>query len=173
MALTRQAKTELIDDMSRHFEEGRGIIFVEYRGSTTKEIQALREKLHQANIDYKVTKTTLMKIALEKAGQSVPEEIFDKPLAIVFGLDDEITPSKITYQAAKEVENLKIIGGLINHEYLDASEVKKIAVLPGKDELYGQVVITLASPLTKMVNVLQANIRGLVSILSQYQSQIN
>jgi large subunit ribosomal protein L10 len=46
-------------------------------------------------------------------------------------------------------------------------------MLPSREELYAKVVGSISAPLSGMVNVLAGNIRGLVSVLKQYQEKVS
>ncbi len=171
MALTRAQKTRQIDNLLEGIDKSKSIVFTEYRGINMKDNQSLRVKLRESGIDYKVLKTTLFKIALKKSKIDVPQEILDKPLAAAIGYNDEVAPAKILSAEAKEIESLKVLGGLIGKSYFDANAIKQLAMLPGREELYGKLAGTIAAPMSGLVGVLNGNLRGLVSVLSQYQAK--
>lgn len=171
MALTREEKSQQIDQIISNIERSKAVIFTEYRGMNMKHNQILRVKLRESGIDFKVIKATLLTLALKKHNIEVPSNVLDKPLAVAFGYDDEVTPAKLVSASSKEIESLKILGGLVNGSYFDANQVKQLALLPGREQLYGKLVGTLAAPMTGLVGVLNGNLRGLVSVLSQYNAK--
>jgi large subunit ribosomal protein L10 len=173
MALTRDEKTEQINQLTDTLDRAKSVIFSEYHGMTMKDSYNLRTKLREAGIDYKVIKTTLLTISLKKKNIQVPQEVLDKPLAVAFGFEDEVTPAKLIVSSAKELEPLKVLGGIVEGKFADASQVKQLALLPGREELYAKLVGSLASPMSGLVNVLQGNIKGLVSVLKQHQEKIS
>ncbi|MDO8513189.1 MAG: 50S ribosomal protein L10 [bacterium] len=170
MALTRDEKTQQIEKIGENINQSKAVVFAEYRGINMKDNQNLRSILRQSGIDFKVIKATLLKLALKKQKIEVPAEIMDKPLAVAFGYDDEVMPAKLIAESAKKIESLKIMGGLINHDYFDATRVKQLAMLPSREQLNGKLVGTLSGPMYGLVGVLNGNLRGLVSVLSQYQA---
>jgi len=126
--------------------------------------------LRQQGIGFQIIKNTLFKIALKKEGISFDEKLLDQPVAVVWGgAQDEAVPAKLTVEFRKEAEKLEIIGGLINRNFADATLIKQLAALPGRDELYAKMVGALNSPIHRLVNALQSNLRSLVYILKQYQ----
>jgi large subunit ribosomal protein L10 len=54
---------------------------------------------------------------------------------------------------------------------LNAAQIQALANLPPKDVLIGQVVRTVAAPLTGLVTVLSGTIRGLVTCLDRIKEQ--
>lgn len=168
MALNKDQKKEILDDLIVRLSSIKSLVFTDYQGLKVNEIQKLRRQLKEKNIDYKVIKTTLIKKALEKSGLKIDESIYSKPVALAFSSLDEVEPCKIIFDFTKEKEKLEILGAIVDNEFYDANMVKALAKMPGRDELYAKVVGSLNAPLSGLVNVLSGNLRGLVSVLRQY-----
>ncbi len=64
-------------------------------------------------------------------------------------------------------ELVSFLGGFYEGKVLTAQEARYIAELPSREELLSQLVRSLASPATSFVQVLQGNIRGLLTVLSK------
>ena len=169
MLLKRAEKEQLVTQMAGDLAEKKSILLINYQGLKVKEIQDLKKKLREQGIDFQIVKNTLFKIALKKADLSVEDSLLDQPVAIVWGAADEVTPAKLTVEFGKTAEKLTIIGGIINGAYVDIDMIKKLAALPGREELYAKLVGTLNAPMYRLVNALQGNLRSLVYILDQYQ----
>jgi large subunit ribosomal protein L10 len=169
MTLTRTEKEQLVDRMGGNFENSATILLVSYKGLKMSEIDELKKLLREEGIGFQIVKNTLFKIALKKANLSVEESLLDQPVAVIWGADDEVAPAKLAVKFGKSAENLKIIGGFVNRNFNDIETIKKIAALPGREELYAKLVGTLNAPMYRLVNVLQGNLRSLVYILDQYQ----
>ena len=58
------------------------------------------------------------------------------------------------------------IGGIVDNKFASADQIKNLANLPSREELYAKVVGSCAAPLSGFVNVLAGNFRGLVSVLN-------
>lgn len=113
-----------------------------------------------------VVKKTLAKIAFEEEKIDFNPEEIDDELAFVFGYGDIVAPAKAINNFSKDY-NLQIIGALLDESVLEAGKVKKLADLPSKEQLRGQLVATLASPLSNFVGVLEGNIKGLINVLKR------
>lgn len=171
MKLTRSEKEQLVEKAVKDLDQAKSIVLVNYQGLKVNEIQSLKKKLRAYGIGFQIIKNTLFKIALKKEGIKLDEKLFDQPIAVVWGKDDEVIPAKLTAEFQKEAEKLTIIGGIINRSYVDESIIKQYAALPGRDELYAKLVGSLNAPMYRLVNALQGNLRSLVYILKQYQEQ--
>lgn len=168
MLLNRTEKEQLVAEMAEKIQTAKTVVLVNYQGLKVKEIHNLKKKLLEVGIHFQIVKNSLFKIVLKKQGIEIPAEILDQPVAVVWGQEDEVTPAKSTVSFTKEAEKLQIIGGIVNNQFADANTIKQLAALPGREELYAKLVGTLNAPLVGLVNVLQGNLRSLVSILDQY-----
>lgn len=169
--LTRVQKEELLEKIKSDLSQP-ALILIDYRGLKVGEISQLRSDLASRGMNLKVAKNTLLRRALQQSGQTLPAKILDRPLAYVIA-SDELTPSKLVDQFGREHENLEILGGLISGGFVAADRIKYLASLPGQDELYAKLVGSLSAPISGLTTVLGGNLRGLASVLKQYQLQNN
>ena len=119
-----------------------------------------------------VTKKSLLKKVLNSMGKKEIAEKIDEikgQLALVFGFEDEIAPSRICYEAGKENENIKILGGVLDDEYQEKEQIMVLAQLPSKQVLLGRLVGSLAAPVSGFVHALKGNLNNLVYVLSEIQ----
>jgi large subunit ribosomal protein L10 len=134
MPLSRQQKEQIIKELINQFDRMKTAIFVDYRRIPAVELEKLKRDLEREGVNFKVTKKTLLKIALQKSGlKNINIDNIDTPIATIFGFDDEIKPTKIIFQFAKEHENLKIIGGIFENKLIDEYMIKTLAALPTKN----------------------------------------
>jgi len=172
MLLTREQKKEIIEQLDDRFSRAKAVVFTNYQGLNVNEINTLRSRLKEKGIDYKIVKNSLVKIVLKNKNIKIDDSALDKPAALAFGYKDEVEPNKIVWTYNKENEKLEIMGAVVNGEFVDKKIVKSLALLPSREELYAKVVGSIAAPLSGFINVLQGNLRGLVSVLRQYREKI-
>lgn len=171
MAKSRVKKEELIDRLDQQLKDAKSAVLVDYKGLKVSETEELRKALRAKGADFNVTKNTLVKIALKKHGIEFDEAIFKKPVAIAFAMEDEIAPAKEIDLFAKKHEAIEILGGILENKMIDGAMVKRLALLPSREELLAKAVGSIAAPLSGMVNVLAGNIRGLVNVLNSYKEK--
>lgn len=169
MLLNREQKEEQVQQLTERLKQDKAVLLVNFQGLKVNEIGELRRKLGEGKSGYKVVKNTLLKIALKNAKRAVAENLLDQPLALVFSAVDEITPTKTIYNFQKEHEALKIVGGLLEGEFVGEEIINNLAMLPGREELYVKFVSSISAPISGFVSVLKGNLWGLVSVLRQYQ----
>lgn len=171
MPLTKLNKKKILDDLEKKLSNAKTLVFASFGKLKVNDMQDLRKKLREKKICLKVVKNSLLKKALDEKKIEVEKEILDQPLACVFG-EDEVEPARIVFDFGKTNENLKILGGILEQKYAGSAQIEALAKLPSKQELYGQVVLRIKSPLAGFVNVLRGNLTGLVSVLKQYHDNI-
>lgn len=166
--LTKVQKNEILNNLAEKFSQVKSAVFADYTGLNVAKMTDLRKKLREKKAEMKVAKKTIVDLALKKAGvENAGESKMPGQLAIIFGYEDEVSPSKIVYDFSRKEKNLKIIGGILSNKIITSEGIIGLAKLPTRQELLAQVVGSIANPLTGIVNVLQGNIRGLVQVLSQ------
>jgi len=171
MKLTRNQKEQLVNKISEQLEKSKAVLLVNFSGLKVKEERDLKKKLREQGIVFEVIKNSLFKLALKKAKISLDEALLDQPIALIWSAEDEVLPAKITVGFTKEVEKIKLVGGIIDKRFVDPEMIKQLAALPGREELYAKLVGALNAPMWRLVNALQGNLRSLVYILKQYSEQ--
>lgn len=171
--ITRKQKEEVVEKIAAKIKESKAIVFADYRGLNVEEMTEIRRELRAKGVELKVMKQNLFKIAVGSAGADIDtESLKNHPIAIAFG-QDEVDPAKTIYDFSKKHENLEIIGGALDGKTISMEELRSLALMPSREEMYAKVVGSLASPLRGIVGVLQGNLRGLVSVLNQYAESRN
>jgi large subunit ribosomal protein L10 len=171
MAKTKEQKTKLLEGLDDKIQRMKSAVIIDYKGLKVKDTETLRNNLREKGVEFNVSKNTITKIALKKNGIEFDESVFKKPVAIAFAMEDEVTPAREITLFAKTNEALEILGGILEKKYIDEAMVRRLAALPSREQLLGQVVGTIAAPLSGMVNVLAGNIRNLVNVLNNYKNQ--
>jgi len=163
-------KKETVKDLTEKFESAKSVVFVDYAGMDMSSQDDLRNKIREAGGSIFIAKNTLMKIASEKAGlpaESREDSILTGQTAIVFGLDDSVSPIQVLGKFVKENEAPQIKAGVVEGSFQDKDGVIKISKLPNKEQLYAQVVGAVGGPMYGIVGVLNANLQKLVYILKE------
>lgn len=172
MAVTKQQKTQILDELIENFKAAKSVVFNQYQGSTVKDMRELRRALRAGKVKFKIARKTLMLIAAEKAGfKEIPAETMQGPIGLAFGMEDEIAPLKIAHDFGKLHEKVKITGAIFEGKLLSAAEAKVIATLPGREMLLAKLVGCLKSPIAGFHGVLYGLLRNFVYCLSEIQKK--
>lgn len=170
MAKTRVQKEQELTELTQ-LAAGRAVVLTQYTGLSVKDQRELRQALRSVGGGYRIVKTSLLRKALGSVAETVPGAAFEVQLAIATHATDEVEPNKAVVTFGRTHEALQILGAVIDGQFVDEAVVRKLATLPGRDELYAKLVGSVAAPLSGLVNVLSGNLRGLVLVLRQYQEK--
>jgi large subunit ribosomal protein L10 len=155
---------EAVKVLAEKFKSMKGMILTEYHGLSVEEISELRNKLRAQNSEYSIVKNTLSEIALKEAGIDAGNN-FSGPTALVIENGDVVSPAKVLMDFAKTHAKLKVRAGYLESKFVDASVVSQLSELPSREVLIAKMLGSMQAPISGFVNVLAANIRGLVTVL--------
>lgn len=164
--LTKKQKKELVRDLAERISNSKSAVLCDYKGLTVAEISQLRRALREVGAEMKVSKKTLIEIALKKVGIEMDIRRLEGQVGIVYGGEDEVSGAKTVYDFSKETDNLKILKGTLEKKELSDKEIIALAKLPSREELLARIVGSIKAPVSGLVNVLEGNLRGLVYALN-------
>jgi large subunit ribosomal protein L10 len=157
-------KGQIIEDIARKLRDSRGAVLLDYRGLTVSAITNLRRQLVAEQVEFHVTKNTLLRIAAERADVGVASELLEGPTAIAFGWADEVTPARLLTEFARRNRLVSVKGGILGGRSIDAAQVGQVAQLPGREVLLAQLLGALQAPLAQTLGVLQAPAREIAGL---------
>ncbi len=166
MAITKEQKGKIIDKAREAMKKAVSLVFINFHGLTVADVNTLRKDLKRKSINYSVFKKTLLKRALEEKKFDGVEPVLDGEVALVYlsdkaDQDDVIAPAREVYAFQKTHKDaVRIIGGVFESKYLDASAMMDIATIPSKEVLYGQFVGMLASPIRSFAFIVNQIAQG-------------
>ena len=164
--MNKEQKKNYIAEMTTQFENSKAVMVTHYQGLTMSQLDELRAKMREHEIIFKITKNRITKLALEKTKCKELANLFTGPTAVAFG-EDAIMSARILSKFAKDNENLKLIGGLMDDEILDQAGVQNVANLPTLDEARANIVGILNAPSSKLVSILLAYSEKMSSLTAE------
>lgn len=157
MALTKRQKQKSLKDLKESIAKQKSVIFADFSKVASKDLFDLRKKLKEAGCKLQIGKKTLIRIAFGQSNISFwskIKKVVPGQLALVFGIEDEVSPARISNQFAKANENFKILGGIFEKKFIEKERVLELASIPTRNELLGRLVGSLASSMASFVRIL-------------------
>jgi len=167
-------KYQQADLLRGKLEKATAVFVGEYCGMTVEQSTRLRALVRGANGELKVAKNTIFSIAMKEAKmEALPDSMSVGPNIYALCYGDPVAVAKVLkdYAAEKNQKAFVLKGGLLGASVLNTAQVQALADLPPKEVLIGQVVRTIAAPLTGLVTVLSGTMRGLVTCLDRIKEQ--
>ena len=165
--MPKPEKIEAVETLKGKFSAAKGIVLADFTGLTVEEANDLRRKCREAEVEYRVVKNTLAKIAVREAELAELEEYFQGPIAVALSETDSVAPARVLADFRKAVQKPVFIGGLIEGRMYSPEEVRRIANLPSREGLLAQVIGAIEAPMGQIIWTLEGLMRNLVSILDQ------
>jgi large subunit ribosomal protein L10 len=165
--MNRDQKAALVEELAEQIRGAGAVFAVDYRGISVPDAAELRARLRAADTRFRIVKNSLTERASDKAGAESLKELLEGPTALAFVAGDVALAAKALNDQGRVVGTLAFKGGLMDGAPVTADEIRSIARLPARDVLHGQLVGTIAAPLTGLVRTLNALISGLAVQLGQ------
>lgn len=165
MALTKVRKDEVVAEVAALLGASKMTVVTKYQGTTVKALQELRRSSRDTGTQLKVVKNRLVIKAIEQTAtlKGLDTRQLQGMLLYAFNDQDEVAPAQVIASFAKLNPTLEFVGAIsAEGTFLSADEVKSLATLPSKNQLIGQVVGMLFSPLNDVTNALSGNLHALL-----------
>jgi len=163
----RAQKHELVESLQQDLADTVCVVITHQTGLTVAEATQLRRQMRGAGARFRVTKNRLARRAVEETPFAGLSPLFTGPTAIAFSRDP-VAAAKIAVEFANRNDKLRIVGGGLAGQVMDAAAVRELALLPSLDELRGKLVGLLAAPATRLARVLQAPAGQVARVLAAY-----
>jgi large subunit ribosomal protein L10 len=176
LAITKERKDEVLSQYSDWMKRSQAVILVEYTGVRMKDLDNIRAKIREAGGEFHVVKNTLARRAFADSGLQVPSDYLVKSTAVSFAFTDAASMAKALTDATKGLEFIKVKGGFMSGQALNAAQVKALADMPPLPVVRAQLLGVLQAPAGKLVRTIAEPARGLAAVLkafSEKASEVN
>lgn len=165
MALSKQQKSDVLAELQTLLKESKLTVAAKYQGTTVKALQQLRRDARANGTTVKVAKNRLVRQAMKKHDnlKGTDTSALTDMLLYAFNAEDEVAPAQALKAFAKTNPTIEFVGAFsADGTFMDADQVKTLADLPSREQLIGQVVETLLSPVNDVTNALSGNLHALL-----------
>jgi large subunit ribosomal protein L10 len=169
--MVQKKKLEMVESLVATARGASASVFVDYRGLTVAEANQLRVSCTEGQVRYRVVKNRLVKRALAEIGLMPPAEALRGPTAIAFAEEEPTAPARVLLAFAKDCEHIKVKGGFLGDQWLEAAAVEQLSKIPSREALLGRLVGDLRSPLVRLSWVLKASVGQLAQALRAVAEQ--
>jgi len=151
MGRTLEDKQAIVAELKQTLHESQFAMVINYKGLTVAEMTDLRRRLRPKGAVCKVTKNTLMRIAVK--GDPTWEAmtgLLSDTNAFLLVKEDIGGAIKAYQEFQKATKKTEVRGGVMEGRMLSDTDVKAIADLPSKEQLMGQVAGAINGIATKL-----------------------
>ena len=172
--MQKDEKQRVVTELTDRIQSTETLIVADYRGLTMPQIDDLRTELLKHGARFTVVKNTLTRRAAEAAGAEALLALLEGPTAIAFleADGDPVAVAKALGASARETRVLEVRGGVLEGRPITAADIENLAKLPPLDQLRGQVLGGITSPLYAVVGLFAAPLQNLVGLIDARIEQL-
>lgn len=173
MALNREEKAAVIEEVSAQVAQAGSIVLAEYRGLTVEKITQLRKQARESGVYLRVLKNTLVRRAVKDTPY---EKLADQMVGpLMYGVSaDPVAPAKLIASFAKANDQLVVKGGAMPNVVMDIAGVQALATMPSREELLAKLLGTMQAPVATFVRTLNEVptkfVRGLAAVRDKQEA---
>ena len=173
MALNREEKAAVIEEVRAQVAQAGSIVLAEYRGLTVEKITQLRKQARESGVYLRVLKNTLVRRAVKDTPY---EKLADQMVGpLMYGISaDPVAPAKLIASFAKANDQLVVKGGAMPNVVMDVAGVQALATMPSREELLAKLLGTMQAPVATFVRTLNEVptkfVRGLAAVRDKQEA---
>jgi large subunit ribosomal protein L10 len=158
--MTKQEKNEVIDLLKGKFSQYNNFYVTDTESLTVEQVSNLRRHCFDKQVEIKVAKNTLIKKALESLDAEKYAGVFDalhQVTALMFS-ENPKDPALILagFRKANNNERPVLKAAFINGDvFVGDNQLKALTMIKTKNELIGEVIGLLQSPIQRVIGALQ------------------
>lgn len=171
--MTKEEKAKYIDELVAELTEANVVYLTDTAELTVEAIDAIRRKCFQANVRLKVVKNTLLEKAMERVESRDFGQLKDTlsgPTSIMFSEVGNV-PAKLIEEFRKKGAKPILKGAYINEAvYIGDDQLKALVSIKSKDEMIGEIIGLLQSPMKNVLSGLTgagSKIAGILETLEK------
>lgn len=185
--MTREDKVQIVNDLVEKFQQNENFYITDASGMSVAETNNFRRACFEKGIEYRVVKNTLIKKALDRLGKG-DFTAFDGTVlkgfsGIMFSGENAKLPATVLKEYRKKTGKGKkkatpkplLKGASINYDlFIGDNQLDVLESLKSKEELVGEVVGLLQSPMSNVLGALQSGgniIHGVLKTLEEKGQQ--
>ena len=165
--MTREEKNAIIDLLTEQINSRGHVYLTDISTMNAGDTSDLRRKCFEKDIKLIVVKNTLLKKALEKADKDYSElfDVLKNPTSVML-TDVANLPAKLIKDFRKDHEKPVLKAAFVEESvYVGDEQLEMLASLKSKDELIGDIILLLQSPMKNVVSALQSGNNILTGVL--------
>ncbi len=163
----------IAQELTSEFKGIDGLLLVSFGGLTVEETEALRDGLAAKGVSFRMVKNKLARRVLAESGYEFSAEALSGNTGVAYGdAEAAINAAKIfTETEVKKAGKVKIKGGMLESNVLDAADATQLAKIPDRDSLRAMMLGCLSGPARSLVGTINAVPGGLARVLQAHADQ--
>lgn len=173
--MRREEKNTIIDSLAENLDKYSHLYLTDTAQLNAEDTSSLRRKCFEKDIQMIVVKNTLLKRAMDKSEKDFEElyEVLKGSTSVMFSNIGNI-PAKLIMEFRKKHDKPVLKGAFVEESvYLGDDMLDTLVAIKSKDELLGDLIALLQSPVNNVLSALQSGsntIHGVLETLSNREN---
>ena len=169
--MPKPEKIATVEEIREKLDSAKIAILTEFQGLNVAEITELRKLFREADVEYKVYKNTLTRLAAHQLGLTDVDEYLVGTTGLAFSKGDLITSTKIVKDFSAKHPYFRIKAGILDKKMIASDDVVALANTPPKEVLLAMLMSAMQGPVVQLMFVLQSPIRDFIGVLKNLADQ--
>ncbi len=173
MPLTREQKAAEVASVADRLSDCTAVYLTNYEGLDVEQVNDLRRRFRASGVEYKVVKNTLLKRAMEGiGGYDGLYEYLKGPTAVAISTEPAAAARVIkAFVSDTRLERPSLKAAYVDGAVFGSDQIDVLALLKSKEELVGDVIGLLLSPIQTIMGALTAPGSNVAAILETLQER--
>jgi large subunit ribosomal protein L10 len=167
MALTKAKKTEKVATLAKELETSTSAIIGTFSALTASKDFSLRKTIRGAGGSYHVVKNKLAARAAQGTKIEAALQGLKGVSSVAYTSGDPVALAKALSTWVKDNAEFTFKLGIVDGKVITVDEIKALATMPGKEELFSKLLFLIQSPAQRLVTVINATGRDLAVVINQ------
>ena len=167
MALTRAKKTEKVTALASELEHSTSAIIGTFKGLTASKDFSLRKTVREAGGSYHVVKNKLAARSAQGTKIEAALQGLKGVSSVAYTSGDPVALAKALSTWVKDNAEFTFKLGIVDGKVITVEEIKALATMPGKEELFSKLLFLIQSPAQRLATVINATGRDLAVVINQ------
>lgn len=167
MALTKAVKIAKVKALAGELEGSTSAIIGTFAKLTVAQDFELRKVVRSAGGSYRVLKNKLASRAAVGTKIEAALTGLKGVSSVAYTSGDPVALAKAVSTWVGENAEFTFKLAIVDGKILDVSEIKQLALLPGKEELFSKLLFLIQSPAQRLATVINATGKGLAVVIDQ------
>jgi len=167
MALTKAKKAEKVEQLAKDLEGSTSAIVGTFAKLTVSQDFELRRTVRGAGGRYRVLKNKLAARASKGSQIEAALQGLKGVSSVAYTNGDPVALAKALSKWVEENAQFTFKLGIVDGKVINVDEVKALATMPSKEELFAKLLFLINSPAQRLATVINATGRDLAVVLGQ------
>ena len=167
MAVTKAKKAEQIDKLNKDLQKASSMIVGTFSKLTVAKDFELRKTVRSAGGKYEVVKNTLAKRAAEGTKFEEALKALKGENSIAYTSGDPVALAKALNKYVADNPEYSFKAGVLEGRVITLKEIKALATMPAKEEIYSKLLFLINAPAQRLVTVMNAVGKNLAVVVNQ------